>query len=88
MKIIRKLKFSPPPQCPKVRSQMMGGSRGVKIQGKKQREKSLYKKGTEHPVSVIIRHTDALPKKVNRIWVTSTVLETYAIDPACLKYYY
>ena len=31
-------------------------------------EKSLYKKGTEHPVSVIIRHTDALPKKVNRIF--------------------
>ena len=31
-------------------------------------EKTLYKKGTEHPVSVIIRHTDALPKKVNRIF--------------------
>jgi len=31
-------------------------------------EKSLYKKGTEHPVSVIIRHTDALPKKVDRIF--------------------
>ena len=31
-------------------------------------KKSLYKKGTEHPVSVIIRHTDALPKKVNRIF--------------------
>ena len=31
-------------------------------------EKSLYKKGTEHPVSVLIRHTDGLTKKVNRIF--------------------